>query len=118
MLSEEIIEQAAKDHLEAEVNSKPGLPLSIKHPEMTLEDGYAIQKSWVNKKIAQGQKVVGYKIGYTSRAMQKALNIEEPDFGVLLDRQKAPPRLSNSYSILVRKACLFLWLIPLNRHVN
>jgi len=85
MLSEQIIEQAAIDHLEAEVNSKPGLPLSIKHPEMTLEDGYAIQKSWVNKKIAQGQKVVGYKIGYTSRAMQKALNIEEPDFGVLLD---------------------------------
>jgi 2-oxo-hept-3-ene-1,7-dioate hydratase len=85
MLSEQIIEQAAKDHLEAEVNCKPGIPLSFLYPEMTLEDGYAIQKKWVSKKVDQGQKVVGYKIGYTSRAMQKALNIQEPDYGVLLD---------------------------------
>lgn len=85
MLSESIIEQAANDHFTAEATSQPGLPLSINYPEMTLEDGYAIQKKWVEKKIAEGQKVIGYKIGYTSRAMQKALHIEEPDFGVLLD---------------------------------
>jgi|TARA_R110002012_G_scaffold98260_1_gene235843 2-oxo-hept-3-ene-1,7-dioate hydratase len=85
MLDKKILEQAANEHLLAEQNSRPGTPLSLKHPEMTLEDGYAIQKLWVDKKIAAGRKIVGYKIGYTSRAMQKALNINEPDFGVLLD---------------------------------
>lgn len=85
MLDKDVIEQAAIDHLNAEINATPGSALSMKYPEMTLEDSYAIQKRWVNKKIEQGEKVVGYKIGYTSRAMQKALNIDEPDFGVLLD---------------------------------
>ena len=57
MLSKEIIEQAAIDHLDAEVNSKPFSPLSIKYPEMTLEDGYEIQKSWVGKKVEQDIKL-------------------------------------------------------------
>ncbi len=85
MLNKQIIEQAATAHFQAERTSTPCQPLSVQYPEMTLEDGYAIQKLWVDKKVAQGQKVIGYKIGYTSRAMQKALNINEPDFGVLLD---------------------------------
>ena len=85
MRNKQIIEQAATAHFQAERTSTPCQPLSVQYPEMTLEDGYAIQKLWVDKKVAQGQKVIGYKIGYTSRAMQKALNINEPDFGVLLD---------------------------------
>lgn len=84
-LDQHTIEQAACEHLEAEQTRTQIAPLSITHPNMTLDDGYAIQQQWVSKKIAQGRKVVGYKIGYTSRAMQKALNINEPDYGVLLD---------------------------------
>src|SRR6188768_1736193 len=59
--------------------------LSLQHPEITIEDAYAIQKTWVEMKVAAGRAVKGHKIGLTSKAMQSALNIDEPDSGVLLD---------------------------------
>jgi len=58
---------------------------SIAHPDMTVDDAYAIQTAWVNAKIASGRSSIGHKIGLTSRAMQRAGNITEPDFGTLLD---------------------------------
>jgi 2-oxo-hept-3-ene-1,7-dioate hydratase len=51
---------------------------------MDMDDAYAIQSAWVARKIASGDSVIGYKIGLTSRAMQRAMKIETPDFGVLL----------------------------------
>lgn len=84
------IEKAAAGLYQAEKNHQPIDPVSLSHPEMTTDDGYAIQKEWVDKKINDGRRVVGYKIGYTSRAMQKALNINEPDYGVLLDDMVFP----------------------------
>ncbi|CAN7167693.1 2-oxo-hepta-3-ene-1,7-dioic acid hydratase [Bradyrhizobium sp. LjRoot220] len=59
--------------------------LSLEHPGISIADAYAIQKAWVEIKIAQGRIVKGHKIGLTSKAMQSALNIDEPDSGVLLD---------------------------------
>ncbi len=58
---------------------------SLAYPNMTIEDGYAIQQAWVDAKIAGGRTVIGHKIGLTSRAMQRAGNITEPDYGTLLD---------------------------------
>lgn len=57
---------------------------SIEHPEITLEDAYAVQKAWVGMKLAEGRTLVGHKIGLTSRAMQRSSNIDEPDYGALL----------------------------------
>jgi 2-oxo-hept-3-ene-1,7-dioate hydratase len=51
--------------------------LSLQHPDITIEDAYAIQKAWVEMKVAQGRVVKGHKIGLTSKAMQSALNIDE-----------------------------------------
>jgi 2-oxo-hept-3-ene-1,7-dioate hydratase len=59
--------------------------LSLDHPDMTLDDAYAVQAELVARKRAGGTKVIGRKIGLTSRAMQQALNISTPDSGVLLD---------------------------------
>ncbi len=59
--------------------------LSLERPEITLDDAYAIQRVWVEQKIADGRKLVGHKIGLTSRAMQVSSNISEPDYGALLD---------------------------------
>tara|TARA_R110001599_G_scaffold353462_1_gene592927 strand:- start:27293 stop:28096 length:804 start_codon:yes stop_codon:yes gene_type:complete len=59
--------------------------LSLTYPEMDLEDAYAVQKAWVDRKLSAGRQVLGYKIGLTSRAMQMAMNIDTPDYGVLLD---------------------------------
>src|SRR6266581_9617014 len=59
--------------------------LSQDHPAITIDDAYAIQKAWIEIKLAEGRVVKGHKIGLTSKAMQSALNIDEPDSGILLD---------------------------------
>ncbi|MCP3458870.1 2-oxo-hept-4-ene-1,7-dioate hydratase [Bradyrhizobium sp. CCGUVB23] len=59
--------------------------LSQDYPAITIADAYAIQKAWVDIKLAEGRIVKGHKIGLTSKAMQSALSIDEPDSGVLLD---------------------------------
>ncbi|RYF78849.1 MAG: 2-oxo-hepta-3-ene-1,7-dioic acid hydratase [Comamonadaceae bacterium] len=58
---------------------------SRRHPDMQIEDSYAIQRAWMDIKQAEGRRVVGHKIGLTSRAMQLASQITEPDYGTLLD---------------------------------
>jgi 2-oxo-hept-3-ene-1,7-dioate hydratase len=50
-----------------------------------MDDAYAVQSAWVKKKAASGRKIIGWKIGLTSKAMQYALNIDIPDSGVLFD---------------------------------
>lgn len=64
--------------------------LSLDHPGMTQDDAYAVQHSWVEKKIASGRRIIGHKIGLTSKAMQQALGINEPDSGVLFDDMLFP----------------------------
>lgn len=56
-----------------------------RHPAMTLDDSYAIQRAWMALEREAGRTPIGHKIGLTSRAMQLASQITEPDFGLLLD---------------------------------
>ena len=55
------------------------------HPRMTIEDGYAIQREWVKLELADGHSIRGRKIGLSSRAMQQASQITEPDYAPLMD---------------------------------
>lgn len=64
--------------------------ISHAHPGMTIADAYAVQSAWVANKIAGGRTAIGHKIGLTSRAMQRAANIAEPDLGTLLDDMLLP----------------------------
>lgn len=84
-LSDDEIAAAATDLQLAERDRLQIRPITLSHPDMDMDDAYAVQKAWVDKKTAAGSKVTGYKIGLTSRAMQMAMNIDTPDFGVLLD---------------------------------
>ncbi|NHN39879.1 2-oxo-hepta-3-ene-1,7-dioic acid hydratase [Pseudomaricurvus alcaniphilus] len=78
--------QAAADALfQAEATRQQVSPITQAHPDMDMDDAYAVQSAWVNKKIAAGDKVIGYKIGLTSRVMQRTMKIDTPDFGVLLE---------------------------------
>ena len=76
---------AAKELLKAEKTGQQIGLLSLKHPEMGMDDAYAIQNAILEAKIALGKKIVGWKIGLTSKAMQSALNIDIPDSGILFD---------------------------------
>ena len=58
---------------------------SLQYPEMTIDDGYAIQRAWVVLELAEGRCIKGRKIGLTSRAMQQASQITEPDYAPLMD---------------------------------
>ena len=84
-LSEEQIKEAALRLNAAEKSGEQIPTLTSLHPQMTMEDAYSIQKKWVEMKKAIGRKVVGHKVGLTSKVMQEAFGIDEPDFGVLLD---------------------------------
>lgn len=70
---------------EAEQSRRQVRQLSLDHPDITIADAYAIQREWVAHKRASGRRLVGHKIGLTSRAMQLSSQIDEPDYGALLD---------------------------------
>ncbi|ASK65486.1 2-oxo-hepta-3-ene-1,7-dioic acid hydratase [Brachybacterium avium] len=59
--------------------------ITARHPEATIEDSYAIQGRWRDRELARGRRLVGRKIGLTSKAMQAATGITEPDYGVMFD---------------------------------
>lgn len=84
-LNQSAIEELAARLDEAERTRTQIGQFSLEHPEMTLEDGYAVSRAWVKKKLAEGRRTIGHKIGLTSRAMQRSSNVDEPDFGTLLD---------------------------------
>lgn len=75
---------------EAERTRRQIRMISLDHPEMTMADAYAIQRAWRALKLARGRKIVGHKIGLTSKAMQAAVGISEPDSGFLLDDMVFP----------------------------
>ncbi len=85
MLTKSQIELSARLHHEAEKARTPFPAFSQQYPDMTIEDGYAVQAAWIKLKESEGRKVIGRKVGLTSRAMQDAMKIDEPDFGTLLD---------------------------------
>lgn len=77
--------RAAADLLAAEKSlTQIGL-LTLRHPEMGMDDAYEVQNAIYRAKLAEGRKVIGWKIGLTSKAMQDALNIDIPDSGILFD---------------------------------
>ena len=60
-------------------------PLSSRHPDITIEDAYAIQQRLIARRLGAGERVVGKKIGVTSQAVMNMLGVFQPDFGILLD---------------------------------
>ncbi|MEM7289884.1 MAG: 2-oxo-hept-4-ene-1,7-dioate hydratase [Pseudomonadota bacterium] len=77
--------KAAADLLQAEENRTQIGLLSLQYPAITMDDAYLIQNEILRQKLALGRHILGWKIGLTSRAMQKALNIDIPDSGILFD---------------------------------
>jgi 2-oxo-hept-3-ene-1,7-dioate hydratase len=85
MLSEKDRKAAAQLLRVAEQKCEPVKQLSTTWPGITIEDAYAIQNLVQREKMAEGRKLIGHKVGLTSKAMQRSSAIEEPDYGHLLD---------------------------------
>jgi 2-oxo-hept-3-ene-1,7-dioate hydratase len=85
MLSAETIAAIADELAEADRAHSVIPRITARYPDAAIEDSYAIQKVWRDKMLASGRRLVGRKIGLTSRAMQQATGISEPDYGVMFD---------------------------------
>lgn len=116
MMSPGDVQRAADLLLGAErARSQTGL-LSEHWPDAGMDDAYRIQDAVVARKLAEGRRAVGWKIGLTSRAMQQALAIDIPDSGVLLDDMDVPdgstvppgrfiqPRIEGEIAFITRRA--------------
>jgi 2-oxo-hept-3-ene-1,7-dioate hydratase len=85
LLSDEERRRCAADILRAERDRKAIPQPSRTFPNMEIEDAYRIQDLWAQARIAKGARVIGHKIGLTSRAMQMASKMTEPDYGRIFD---------------------------------
>jgi 2-oxo-hept-3-ene-1,7-dioate hydratase len=84
-LTPEVVQALAQRLREARQSRTQMRQLSGEFPQMTIEDGYAIQRAWVQLELAAGRTIKGRKIGLTSRAMQLSSQITEPDFAPIMD---------------------------------
>jgi 2-oxo-hept-3-ene-1,7-dioate hydratase len=85
MLDHALITQIADELAEADRTHAVIPRITARYPDATIEDSYAIQGVWRDKMLASGRRLVGRKIGLTSKAMQQATGITEPDYGVMFD---------------------------------
>ncbi len=85
MLTDQERAKAADILMEAERTRVQAVQLSKTFPNIEIEDSYAIQSEITRRKIASGRKLLGHKVGLTSKAMQQSVQIDEPDYGHLLD---------------------------------
>ncbi len=77
-------------------------PLSERHPDITIADAYRISLRMLERRTADGERVIGKKIGVTSRAVQEMLDVHQPDFGFLTDAMRYP----DGATISIRRAGL------------
>ncbi len=85
MLNKKQRQQAADSLYDADRQVKVIAQLSKTYDNIELADAYAIQQLWLDRRVKDGARLVGRKIGLTSRAMQMASNFTEPDYGYLTD---------------------------------
>lgn len=60
-------------------------PLRSRHPELDVDAAYAISLAFLERRLAGGERLIGKKIGVTSKAVQDMLGVHQPDFGFLTD---------------------------------
>ena len=69
---------------EARRTRQPIEPFTDADPDLGMADGYAVQQELVGMLLAEGDRIVGYKVGLTSKPMQKMIGVDQPDYGPVL----------------------------------
>ncbi|MDH6196203.1 2-keto-4-pentenoate hydratase [Mycobacterium frederiksbergense] len=88
MLSDEVRAQLAADLAQAERSRVPMTPLTDSYPDINVVDAYEIQLINIRQRVAEGARVIGHKVGLSSKAMQDMMGVDEPDYGHLLDEMQ------------------------------
>ncbi|KLO45859.1 2-keto-4-pentenoate hydratase (plasmid) [Mycobacterium europaeum] len=82
--------QMAEELLAAYQTRSPIAPLTDRFPDLTVAEGFDIQRAQVDRWMAEGRIIKGHKVGLTSAAMQRQMGVNQPDFGVLHDQMFHP----------------------------
>ncbi len=85
MLTQGTVDALAQELYAARKSRTQLRHFSKRHPGMTIDDAYAVQRAWVALELTDGRVIQGRKIGLTSRAMQLSSQINEPDSAPLMD---------------------------------
>jgi 2-keto-4-pentenoate hydratase len=88
MLSVQTRDELAADLAQAERSREPITPLTDGNPSIDVVDAYEIQLINIRQRVAEGARVVGHKVGLSSKAMQQMMGVDEPDYGHLLDEME------------------------------
>ncbi|MUL83981.1 MULTISPECIES: 2-keto-4-pentenoate hydratase [unclassified Mycolicibacterium] len=99
MLSDEVRAQLAADLAQAERSRVPITPLTDGNPGIDVVDAYEVQLINIRQRVAEGARIIGHKVGLSSKAMQDMMGVDEPDYGHLLDEmevfENVPVKSSN-----------------------
>ena len=88
MLTVQVRDELAADLAEAE-RSRVGIaPLTTGNLDIDVIDAYEIQLINIRQRVAEGARVLGHKVGLSSKAMQEMMGVDEPDYGHLLDEMQ------------------------------
>jgi 2-keto-4-pentenoate hydratase len=88
MLTVQVRDELAADLAQAERSRVAMAPLTTANPDIDVVDAYEIQLINIRQRVAEGATVVGHKVGLSSKAMQEMMNVDEPDYGHLLDEMQ------------------------------
>jgi 2-keto-4-pentenoate hydratase len=88
MLTVQVRDELAADLAQAERSRVAIAPLTSDNPDIDVVDAYEIQLINIRQRVAEGARVIGHKVGLSSKAMQQMMNVDEPDYGHLLDEMQ------------------------------
>ena len=80
------IDQLGDELFDALNQARMVAPLTERFPQLSIEHAYAIQQRLLSRRVQQGERIIGKKIGVTSQAVMDMLKVNQPDFGQLTDR--------------------------------
>lgn len=90
VLPEEVINEITRKLLEAEANQQPIEPLTSTYPGITVEDARKINLRILGERLRRGERLIGYKVAFTNKAMQQAFGVDRPEFGPLTSGMLVP----------------------------
>jgi 2-keto-4-pentenoate hydratase len=88
MLNVATRDELAADLAQAERSREAIAPLTAAYPDIDVVDAYEIQLINIRQRVAEGARVLGHKVGLSSKAMQQMMGVDEPDYGHLLDEMQ------------------------------
>lgn len=95
----------AEELIQARMTCQPIEPISQRYEGLTVEDAYAIQTLVGDRRVKDGGRIIGYKVGLTSEAVQQQLKVNEPDFGLLFaDMEIRKNQTLDRHSMIAPKA--------------